>query len=290
MGSVSAELVASWQVGAGLAECPVWIGSAGRLAWVDGIGCSYNVLDPGTGRNTAWRLPVKVGSAAPLATGGALVALVDGLALINSQGQLSRLPSPVADGICFNDGKCDPHGRFWVGSRSKDGASGGGALFQVERTGLVRSVAKGFDVCNGLGWSPDAKSFYLIDTVPRLLYRYNYDVATGALGERSILRRFDGCRGKPDGLAVDSAGRLWCAMWDGGGIEILSPEGHTLSWISTPARRPTSCAFGGAELKTLFVTTASIGVAANDPKLEAGGSILAYRVSTAGTAVGQAID
>jgi sugar lactone lactonase YvrE len=285
MSSLVAGLVAHWPCLALLAENPTWHTDASELAWVDILRPSYNLLDPMTGRHRAWPLPSKIGSATPAPGGGALVALATGLFRLDEAGTLVAQPSPPMAGIHFNDGKCDATGRFWVGTRASDGAGGGGALYRVEPDGAVTSLADGFDVPNGLGWSPDGRIFYLIDTPPRVILRYAVDLVSGTLGRREVLHRFDGTRGKPDGMAVDEAGRLWCAMWDGGGIAILSPEGELLEWLDTPCPRPTSCAFGGSDLSTLFVTSASTGLDPADPAFSRSGDVLAYATTTRGTPV-----
>lgn len=268
----------SWPVGAALAECPVWIPEARLLAWVDILGPTYNLLDPVTGINRSIPLHAKIGSAAPLDAGEAMLALEDGLWLFRQGGSLEPLPSPDMTGVHFNDGKCDPAGRFWVGTRATDGSAGGGALYRVDHERRVTAMDSGFDVPNGMGWSPDGRSFYLIDTVPRLLYRYDFDLAGGAISNRTILHRFEDTAGKPDGMAVDRDGYIWCAMWDGGGIARLAPDGTQVGWLPTPCQRPTSCAFGGDDLSTLFVTTAAYGLDPLDVRFGQAGSILAFRI------------
>lgn len=275
---MTATLEHVWRVEAALGECPTWIGPKRLLAYVDGPGCSYHLLDPASGAVKRFDLPSEVGSAAPAVSGGAVLALADGLARLDAGGGVQRLASAVSDGIRFNDGKCDAAGRFWVGSRD---ASGGAGLFRFDPDAGVRRMWQGFEVCNGMGWSPDGIFFYLIDTVPRVLHRFAFDLESETVEAPVVLHRFDGRRGKPDGLAVDAAGRLWCAMWDGAGIAILSPEGVQTGWIDVPAARPTSCAFGGEDLCDLFVTTASLGT---DGQGEAG-SILQYRVDVPGVPV-----
>lgn len=272
-------------VGATLAECPTWIAGAGLLAWIDILAPSYNLLDPATGMNRTFPVHAKIGSAAPLDSATAIVSLEDGLWLWREGRELETLPSPDMAGVHFNDGKCDHAGRFWVGTRASDGSAGGGALFRFDTDRTVNRTDSGFDVPNGLGWSPDARNFYLIDTVPRLLYRYDFDLVNGTISNRRVLRSFDDGRGKPDGLAVDSQGRIWCAMWDGGGILILSPEGREIGWLATPCQRPTSCAFGGDDLRTLFVTTAAHGLNPADARYGEAGSILSFRTDVSGLPV-----
>lgn len=273
-----AGLQMSWPVGAALAECPVWLPEAGLLAWVDILGPSYNLLDPTTGINRAIPVHAKIGSAAPRDAEEAILALEDGLWLYRKGQPLASLPSPDMTGVQFNDGKCDPTGRFWVGTRATDGSLGRGALYYVDRERRVTLMDAGFDVPNGMGWSPDGRSFYIIDTVPRMLYRYDVDLAAGAISNRTTFHRFEGIAGKPDGMAVDRHGYIWCAMWDGSGIARLAPDGTQVGWLPVPCQRPTSCAFGGEDLSTLFVTTAAHDLDPAHPRFGQAGSILAFRV------------
>jgi sugar lactone lactonase YvrE len=158
-------------------------------------------------------------------------------------------------------------------------------LYRVDQERRVMLMDTGFDVPNGMGWSPDGQSFYLIDTIPRTLYRYDFDLAGGAISNRTILHRFEGTAGKPDGMAVDRDGYIWCAMWDGDGIARLAADGTQVDWLPTPCQRPTSCAFGGDDLCTLFVTTAAYGLDPADPRFGQAGSILAFRIDLTGPPV-----
>jgi len=268
----------SWPVGASLAECPVWIPEARLLAWVDILGPTYNLLDPTTGINHSFPVHAKIGSAAPFGAEEAVLALENGLWLFRQGRALDPLPSPDMTDVHFNDGKRDPAGRFWVGTRATDGSPGGGALYRVDQEGRVTRMDAGFDVPNGMGWSPDGRSFYIIDTVPRMLYRYDFDLAAGAISNRTIFHRFEGIAGKPDGMAVDRHGYIWCAMWDGSGIARLAPDGTQVGWLPVPCQRPTSCAFGGEDLSTLFVTTAAHDLDPAHPRFGKAGSILAFHV------------
>jgi sugar lactone lactonase YvrE len=277
---------AAWAVGAILAECPYWIPGDNALRWIDIVRPSVNVLDLSTGASSETLVPAKVGSAAPGTNGEMLLALETGLWLLDPRSGLRRCALLEMGGTHFNDGKCDAMGRFWVGSRSSDGSPGKGSLYRLDCDGQIAEMARGFDVCNGLGWSPDASAFYIVDTVPRLLYRYDFDLAAGTIANRRVIHDFADTPGKPDGLAVDRDGNIWCAMWDGRGIRVLSAEGLPIGWVDTPCPRPTSCAFGGDDGRMLFVTTASLGL---DPKdiehFGLSGQILAFRAPIAGTPV-----
>lgn len=282
----SVDLLRTWPVDAGLAESPHWIAGTGTLAWVDIVKPSVNLLNLQTDENLEKPVAAKIGSASGTASGGLLVALERELWMSDSGADLRRYVVPDMAGTHFNDGKCDPAGRFWVGSRSSDGSPGKGKLYSLDAAGTLREMAAGFDVCNGLGWSPDGATFYLVDTVPRLLYRYDFNISSGDLANRSIVQNFANLPGKPDGLAIDAEGRIWCAMWDGAGIVILSSAGDQIGWLNTPCPRPTSCAFGGDDGRTLFVTSASHGIDPTDiGTFGLSGSILAFRAPTPGVPV-----
>jgi len=267
-----------------LGEGPHWITGSQALLWVDIVKPSVNILDPATGTSVEMTMPSKVSAAVSAGEGAILLALEDGLWLRDRHGAFSPCASPDMTGVQFNDGKCDPAGRFWVGSRSSDGSPGKGKLHSLDPDGVFREAADGFDVCNGLGWSPDAKAFYLVDTIPRILYRFDYDCTAGRISGKSVLRNFSEDEGKPDGLAVDAQGNIWCAMWDGGGIRVLFPNGEDRGWLPVACPRPTSCAFGGASGDLLFVTTASVGV--DLEASPASGNIMAYRTAIPGAPVG----
>jgi sugar lactone lactonase YvrE len=279
-------LVASWPVRAGVAECPHCIAGTNALLWIDGVRPSVNLLDLATGVSTETIVPAKIGSAVPGADGTVLLALENALWFQDSQGALHAWAAPDKTGTHFNDGKCDPAGRFWVGSRSDDGSPGKASLYRLDPDGHLTETAGGFDVCNGLAWSPDATAFYLVDTIPRRLYRYDYDLTSGTVANPRVIQDFADVPGRPDGLAVDISGNIWCAMWDGSGIQRLSPEGELIGWFDTPCPRPTSCAFGGEDGRTLLVTTASYGLDSADiERFGLSGSILAFRAPVAGVHV-----
>ena len=238
-------------------EGPHWDAVARRWSWVDNvagrihtrIGGDLAVIDPG----------VRVAAAVPKRADGWLLAAWDGLYDFDGKVAMAR-PGPGLSDTRFNDGKCDARGRFWVGTMSLTGETGRGALYRVAEA--VTPVAEGFDVCNGLGFSPDDRWLYLVDTVPRIVYRYAFDLAAGRLGAREIFFQFPPGMGKPDGLAIDAQGDIWCAMWDGACLARLKPAGTLAETISLPLPRPTSLAFGDGEM---LVTTARKGL--NDDQL-----------------------
>ncbi len=197
---------------------------------------------------------VNVVCAIPRLAGGWLLAAYDGLYDFDETGTRRRKGPALVD-TRFNDGVCDAHGRFWVGTMSVRGDPGRGELYRVDTE--VTKVADNFDVCNGIGFSPDNRWLYIVDTVPRLVYRYAFDLQAGTIGIREPFFQFPSGMGKPDGIAVDAEGNVWCAMWDGACLVRLTPGGKLADKITVPVPRPTSLAFGDHQM---LVTTARKGL------------------------------
>ena len=157
----------------------------------------------------------------------------------------------------MNDGKCDPKGRFWFASMDGHCHRQTGSLWCMGLGGEIHKKVDGVIVGNGLGWSPGGQKMYFTDSENRTIYQYLYDLENGVLGERSVFAAVAKGKGLPDGLAVDQEGFVWSAHWDGWRITRYSPEGEVDRVIMMPVPRPTSVAFGGAQLDTLFITSAS---------------------------------
>lgn len=251
-------------------EGPVWHGD--RLHWVDILAGEVHVSDLAAGTTSTVRVPTWVGAAVPMADGGYVAATREGFATI-IDGALDTFSPFLPAGIRMNDAKCDPAGRFWAGSCAEDFARGAGALHRLDSGWSHRTIVEGLTQPNGLGWSPDARTMYLIDTQDLAVYAYEFDLPAGTLGERRTLALFDVERdGYPDGLAVDADGCLWIAMWAGAAVLRISPEGEVLRRVPMPVVQPSSCAFGGPALTQLCVTSASEGLATSDDAVD--GSVL----------------
>ncbi len=233
-------------------EGPHWDEAARLWSWIDNANGRLFIRD---GESDTLITPgVNVVAAVPRKRGGWLLAAYDGLYDFDGEHATAR-PTPDLNGMRFNDGACDARGRFWVGTMSTTGEPGRGALYCV--TADVTAMSQGFDVCNGLGFSPDNRWLYIVDTVPRIVYRYAFDVASGAVSAREPWFQFPPGMGKPDGLAVDIEGHVWCAMWDGACLVRLTPDGMLADVIGVPVPRPTSLAFGDGYM---LVTTARKGL------------------------------
>lgn len=252
-----------------LGEGPIWDAGEQAYYWGDLKGHRIFRYEPGVGQTGVWQLPYQFGCFALRRTGGMCVVTDHGYELLDPRtGELSPLVNPEA-GLdfdhCYNDGKVDPAGRFWVGSLPMAGATGGeiiedtGRLYSLTAAGEVRCHDDGLFVTNGMGWSPQADRMYHIDSWRRTVFVHDYDEASGSLSNKRTFFAFtDEADGSPDGMTVDSEGSLWVAMWDGWKIVNISSTGQRIADIAMPVQKPTSCCFGGENLDRLFVTSASV--------------------------------
>jgi len=269
-----------------LGEGPVWDVREQALYWVDIKGHRLQRLEPQSGAVRTWRLPEPVGCAALRETGGAIVALQSGFAFLDLATEtlewIAR-PEPDRPGNRMNDGKCDRQGRFWAGTMDDAERTRSGALYRVDPDLGVHRLESDIGIPNALAWSPDSRTLYFADTAERTIYAYDHDPDSGAIANRRVFAPSPTQAGNPDGATVDAEGALWCAQWDGWRVLRYAPDGRVDRALELPVQRPTSCAFGGPELKTLFVTTASIGL---DPGALAeqplAGSLLAVELDVAG--------
>ena len=255
-----------------LGESPLWHPVEQVLYYCDIPGHTLNRFDPAAAPNaeahTQWSFVTDVACCAPMLEGRALLlAMRDGVWRFDpGTGQRSALAAPPYDTSTerFNDGKCDPRGRFWVGTIYEPRDSPLAALYRFSDGVLTRQAA-GITVSNGLAWSPDGSTMYWSDTQAHTVYAFDVDAASGELGARRVFASFapkvsgaplDGYGGRPDGAAVDVEGCYWVAMFEGQRLLRLSPDGALLREVRLPVRCPTMPCFGGADLKTLYITTA----------------------------------
>ena len=264
-------------------EGPVIDRRTGRLCWVD---IEEGILHEDD--LTASRPPVtsalstQLGAAAPRATGaGFAVAVADGFGYW-ADGRLSVtehvLPEPDRR---MNDAKCDSAGRLWAGSTHTAYVAGVGALHRWDgsRSTVVRT---GFHLPNGLGWSPDDATMYLADSHEHVLLRADFDAADGRVGEFTPLCTVE--PGVPDGLAVDTDGCIWLAVWGAWQIRRYSPRGELLATVPMPVSKPSSCAFG--DDCTLYITSATAGLTARELDAQPhAGSVFALDTETTGVPV-----
>jgi sugar lactone lactonase YvrE len=272
---------------ASLGECPMWSVAEQALYWVDIDAPALHRFDPATGEDTSTAMPASIGCFAFRARGGFVVALRSGVWIANARGRLERraAPMPYDDPAHhrFNDGRCDRQGRFWAGTMNEKRDAPSGALYRLETNGSLTEVLTGMTISNGLAWSPDGRTMYHADTPTRTVRAFDYDPATGTPSNPRTLAAWSDETWRPDGATVDSEGNYWVALYSGAGVAKLSPAGETLAVYPVPAQCPTMCAFGGADLRTLYVTTARKNRAPEElARLPQSGGIFAMRVDVPG--------
>ena len=203
-----------------------------------------------------------VGAVAPAVGGGYVLAAGNGFLLLDGSGEVHELAQPEAGRaeVRMNDGACDPQGRFWAGTMAHDESPGAGVLYRLELDGTCTRVLTGLTISNGIGWSPDGSEMYLSDSGTATIDRFDFDADTGEIAGRKTIAQITEPGVAPDGLTVDERGDIWVALWGGGQLRCYSPQGSVLATVPVPVDRPTSCAFGGTDGSTLFITTARHGL------------------------------
>ena len=249
-----------------LGESPVWHPRERALYYCDIPGRKLQRFDPLSGKLRHWDFDTDVASLAPMLDGALLLAMRDGLWRFDpATGERTRLAEPPYDPLTerFNDGKCDPQGRFWVGTIYEPREPALASLHCFARGVLVRRL-DGITVLNGLAWSPDGRTMHWSDTKAHTIYAADFDPAGGVLGRHRVFASFPPRQpgqalstygGRPDGAAMDAEGCYWAAMFEGQRLLRLSPEGEVIREVALPVRCPTMPCFGGHDLKTLYITS-----------------------------------
>ncbi|MDQ6621550.1 MAG: SMP-30/gluconolactonase/LRE family protein [Pseudomonadota bacterium] len=271
---------------ASLGEGPVWSLVERVLYWVDINAPSLNRFDPVSGHNTTLPMPESIGCFALRRAGGFVAALRSGVwhldADAHPQRKIAAAPYDQATHR-FNDGRCDPQGRFWPGTMNErhDGASA--VLMRLDGDDRLTPMVEGVTISNGLAWSPDGRTMYHADTPSQTIRAYDFDPAEGSITNGRVFFRFTADADRPDGAAVDSDGCYWVALYNAGAVVRFAPDGRLLARYELAAKCPTMCAFGGADLRMLYVTTARQRLSDDElARLPHSGGIFAMRVATPG--------
>jgi sugar lactone lactonase YvrE len=269
-----------------LGEGSLWDSEKNCLYWVDIVGRTVNSYDPVTGHNRVFHVSQDVGTVVPGKSGDLMIALRDGFARLEIEsGEVVMVAEKKREGIRFNDGKCDPAGRFWAGTMADEMTEGAGALYCLDTDLTVRTMIDGVTISNGLVWTSDAKRLYYIDTPTCEVAAFDYDVDTGDITNRKTAIKVDKNLGLPDGMAIDEEDMVWVANWGGGKVTRWDPQtGKLLDLIEVPgASLVTSCAFGGPKLDDLFITSASVGLNDEQKKIQTlAGSIFRIKLNVKG--------
>ncbi len=241
-----------------LGEGPTWDPGRSVLWWVDITAGLVHRHEPGGIPDAVTDVGSPVGAVLHRRGGGLVVALADRLAALDPD---TGVLEPLLDlepsaGRRSNDAKVDPAGRLWLGRMAIDAAPGAGTLVRVEPDRSVTPMLDGLAIPNGLDWSPDGRTMYFVDSAWGEVRAYPFDPPTGSMGEGHPLVRLGGDGALPDGLTVDGEGFLWVAIWGGGCVVRVAPDGSVAGRVGLPASQVTSCAFGGPDLGDLYITTA----------------------------------
>lgn len=246
-----------------LGEGPVWDAKESQMYWLDIFRGEIFCYSLASRTLHSYPIGEMVGSMALCTDGSLIFASKSGFGFLNKvTGKIKMLAKPEdhLPNNRFNDGKCDPAGRFWAGTMSLSEEKGAGNLYVLERNQAHKKI-ENVTISNGLAWSLDYKTMYYIDTPTRKVVSFTFDKATGNISNRKIIIHIPKEDGYPDGMTIDTEGMLWIAHWDGWQVTRWHPvSGKKIHAIPLPAAKITSCTFGGNGLTDLYITSASVGL------------------------------
>ena len=253
-----------------LGECARWDEVRGELYWVNvapGTGQFFRARADGVGVEIIahYDFPGSLTAVAPMEQrdDGWIIALDDSLLALSEDGTTRTLASPEARNhgeVRTNDGAADPWGAFWIGSMARDAAAGRGSLYCYHESRDVETVREGLTIANGIGWSPDARIVYHVDSGPGIITAFDVDERGNVASERPFARFDVATEGAPDGLCVDEDGNVWVALWGGREVRQYTPNGEQVATVAVDTRQPSSCTLGGPNGSTLYITTAQEGM------------------------------
>ena len=242
-------------------EGPLWDEEQQVLYWVDILSSLLYIYDPATGENRALDVGQHVGTVVTRASGGLMLAVREGFASFDLETQeLTLIANPEAHitGNRFNDGKCDPAGRFWAGTMAYENPTNQGSLYRLDTDFSVHKIFGDVAISNGIIWSLDHTTMYYIDTLRKNVRAFDYADDTGDISNERVIINVPEEIGMPDGMAIDSEGMLWVAHYGGSCVSRWNPNtAQLLLKIDLPVTQVTACAFGGPNLDILFITSAA---------------------------------
>lgn len=246
-------------------EGPLWNVKEKAIYWVDIDGKKIQRFYPETKKNEVFDMPIKICLMAFRSKGGMILGAEDGFYFWDpSTKKLDFISHPEKGktDARFNDGKVDRKGRLWAGTMTYQGASS--SLYRMDTDLSVHQMESGITISNGVGWSPDNKIMYFVDSIRYVIYAYDFDFEKGYLSNRRVFVQLAESFGIPDGLTVDSEGHVWVAIYGGWKVMRYDPSGNVSAEINFPVSKPSSCMFGGKNFDELYVTTISDGLTAED--------------------------
>ncbi|MFS0892687.1 SMP-30/gluconolactonase/LRE family protein [Microbacterium sp. 179-I 3D3 NHS] len=244
-----------------LGEGPVWDAARSRLLWIDILGRRLHVADPRGDHLEEIALDATPGTVMPADDGSLLIASDRGILVRRDDGTVTAINDDIAarPDLRFNDGKIDPRGRAVVGTLSLSDRPAASALYRLDEDRSLHPLLEPVSLSNGLGWSPDGRTFYYVDTPTGRVDAFDYDLDDGVLSGRRVFAEISA--GLPDGLCVDDDGGVWVALWGGGAVVRHAPDGSIDARVEFTVPNVTSCAFG--EGGVLFITTAAVDLDAD---------------------------
>ena len=265
-----------------LGEGPVWDVRRKLICWVDIIGGKIYQCAPDTKKMSTIAVHQMIGAIAICKNGDFVAATQNGFAFINREThEVKMLANPEVHlpNNRFNDGKCDPEGRFWAGTMSFSEEPGAGSVYALESDLSVTKKIEGVTISNGMAWSIDHQTFYYIDSPAFEVVSYHYNKRTGHITNKKTVIRIEEKEGSPDGMTIDREGMLWIAHWDGWQVARWNPEtGEKLTRVQLPVARVSSCTFGGENLDDLYITSAREGLTKDElQKQPLAGSLFVVR-------------
>ena len=269
-----------------LGESPLWCPRRARLFWVDiRAPALYACNADGSGR-AAWPMPETIGSFAFTADDTVVVALKAGFHSFEpATGRLTTIAEPEHERPQhrFNEGKCDPRGRFWAGSMNDIVREPTGALYRLDPDHACHRLRTGIAVPNSLAWTPDGRQVYFADTQTQQIMRHAFDLDAGTFGPGQVFVDLHQRGGRPDGSTVDADGCLWNAEVATGRVVRYAPDGREILALAMPVTRPTSLAFGDSDLRTLYITSSSYKLGPEELAAQPhAGALFAVRTEVAG--------
>lgn len=269
-----------------IGESPIWDAETSSLSFIDQTPGQLFRFDPQSAALSSFEVGEAIGAAIPRIGGGFVFTSANGLLAVRKEGSppssLLAIDAQSTD-TRLNDAKCDRRGRLWTGTISRSFVRKASALYRIDTDLRLTTALREVSVSNGIAWSPDDSRMYFADTATRGVDIFDYNIATGELSNGRRFAEIDRTDGVPDGMTIDSEGHLWVALYLGGAIRRYAPDGTWVGTIRLPVVGVTSCAFGGPDLRDLYITSAAhLAGRKERPRSPVDGALFRCRLETPG--------
>ncbi len=257
--NLQAELL--FEIKAQLGEGAFWDSEREELLWIDIESKNLYIYNPKNKKNDTFEMPSRIGTVVPHSSGQIAVALEDGIHFLDRTTKKLNEFSIINknSALRFNDGKCDPSGRLWVGTMDLECKKPIGSLYMILPDGTFEEKLDGVTISNGIIWNKQKTKMFYIDTKTQAVRVFDYDNTNGKISNGKILAKIEEETGSPDGMCIDENDNLWVALWNGNAVICIDHiTGKIINTIKVPAHNVTSCAFGGTDRDVLYITTASV--------------------------------